>query len=128
MSKTIFNIEVNKTREGGFDVYTDKYGTIELFLNKCFGISLLKSKKRATYHKIPKIILESPKIELASFLRAYFDTESYIHKSKGIEISSASINLIKQTQISLLNFNIQSSVRTKIIKNKPYYILYIYQY
>lgn len=128
LSKNIFNIELEKGSKRGYDIYTDKYGTIELFLNKCFGISLLKSKKRATYHKLPQLILNSPKIELASFLRAYFDTKSYVHPQKGIEISSASISLIKSTQFALLRFNIQSTIRTKIIKNKPYYILYIYGY
>ena len=127
LSKNIFNINLDKER-GEYDIYTDKYGTIELFLNKCLGISLFKSKKRATHHKFPEQILNSPKIELSSFLRAYFDTEGYIHKEKGIEISSASRNLIDGTQLALLNFNIQSTIRVKFINNKPYYILYIYGY
>ncbi len=127
LSKNIFDIDVNKQRKGT-DVYTDKGKTIEIFLNRCLDISLLNSKKRATYHRIPKLILNSTKLEMASFLRAYFDTESYVHEEKGIEISSASIGLIKDTQLVLLNFNIQSSIRKKIINNKPYYILYIYRY
>ncbi len=127
LSKKIFNIDVDKTIKE-YGVYTDRYGSIELFLNRCLGISLLKSKKRATYHKIPELILRSPKIEIASFLRAYFDTECYISPKKGIEISSASIDLIKNTQLALLNFNIQSSIRQKIINNKSYYLLYVYGY
>ena len=128
LSKSIFNIEVNKSNKGRYDIYTDEYGSIELFLNRCFNISLLKSKKRATNHEIPYPILKSPKIELASFLRAYFDTECYIDDYKGIEISSASKNLIKQTQLALLRFNIQSSTTVKIIKNKPYHFLFIYRH
>lgn len=127
LSKNIFDIEVCKERRV-YDVYTDKYGTIEMFLNKCFSISKFKSEKRATHHKIPLSILKSPKIELASFLRAYFDTECYVHKDKGIEISSASIELIKNTQTALLNFNIQTTLRKKNINNKPYYLLYLYGY
>ena len=126
LSKKIFDIDVDKKRK--WDVYTDKYGTIELFLTYCLDILPFQSKKRATNHQVPRLIQYSPKIEIASFLRAYLDTESYIHPSKGLEVTSASKDLITSVQCLLLQFNISSSINIKIVKNKPYYRLQVYGY
>ncbi|MFN6992206.1 MAG: LAGLIDADG family homing endonuclease, partial [Fervidobacterium sp.] len=123
-----FGLELKEDKKN-FEVYSDKYATLEEFLIKCFDIVKINESRRASKAKVPKILFNSTKQEIASFLRAFFSVESSIHINKGcIEVVSASESLIKDIGFLLLMFGIIPILSSKIIKNRKYYGLYIYGY
>jgi len=68
----------------------------------------------ARFKKIPNIILESPKICQANFLKALFDCDGYFNKNKSvIEFYTASVEIAKVVHLLLLNFGIVSKWSTK---------------
>lgn len=127
ISMNLFEIEVNKIRDI-FSVYTDKYGTINEFLISCLELQPVQGIKKSRKHRIPSFIFTSPNYIKAALLRSYFDCESYIHPSKGIELISASKGLIQDIQALLLYFDITSTLRTKIVNDYKYTRLFIYGY
>jgi stage V sporulation protein R len=64
----------------------------------------------APHKRIPDAILRSPAHVVSAFLRAYFDCGGYAGK-QGVILSSASSEMISQTQLLLLNFGVLSRVR-----------------
>jgi len=75
---------------------------------------------------IPKFILQSKNEILASFLRAYFDTDGYIpKKKKDIELVSASKIMAEHIRLALLRFGIVSFTKKKLINDALYYRILI---
>lgn len=67
--------------------------------------------------QIPKIILESPKICIKNFLKAYFEGDGSIIKER-VEACSLSYKLLSEIQIILLNFGVFSILRKDKYENK----------
>ncbi len=65
---------------------------------------------KARQKHIPTVILQSPETVVSAFLRGYYDADGYAGPY-GIILASASDELIKTTQILLLNYGILSSRR-----------------
>ncbi len=74
---------------------------------RALGIDLTAT---ARHKKIPAIVLRSPKAVVSAFLRGYFDADGYAGK-QGVILSSSSDELVRQTQILLLNYGILSTRR-----------------
>ncbi len=82
--------------------------TLEFLRN--IGLDAVKSNKK----EIPFLVLQSPKDVVAEFLRAYFEGDGSVTFAKKMaEISCCSVSekLIKQIQVLLLRFGIDSSKR-----------------
>jgi type IV secretory pathway ATPase VirB11/archaellum biosynthesis ATPase len=95
-----------------------------MLLNKTFGIPFGRKADKVI---IPEIVLISEDSILASFLRAYFDCDSYVSKKiRTIEISTASKDMIEHLRLALLRFGIVSCTKRKEIKGKFYYSGFIY--
>lgn len=86
------------------------------------GLKMVTAKDK----EIPWSVLQSRKEVVVKFLQGYFDLESNMNESN-LEVTSASINLIKQLQIVLLNLGIRSTWSIKKAKGyeQNYYRLYI---
>ena len=81
--------------------------------------SIFQKDDKTLNEEIPSIILKSPDVVLASFLRGFFDAEGYISSNRvGLGINNEKI--IKQMQLSLLRFGIISSVLEYDNKRNPY--------
>lgn len=88
------------------------------------GMDSVKSPQKV----IPRAIREAPKEAVRAYLKSLFDNDGYVGK-EGIELSLSSEKLISQVQIMLLNFDITSSLKAKIVKNyaqNKYFRLSIY--
>ena len=95
--------------------------TLEFLRN--IGLEPVKSNKKV----IPELILQSQKEVVSSFLMAYFEGDgAIISAKKMVELSCCSVSeeLIKQIQIILLRFGIES--RKKWDKYKNIYKLFIF--
>ncbi len=97
--------------------------SLSRILNKYFDIPFgCKSDKVV----IPKLILKSDDLVLASFLRGYFDTDGYVPKNKrDIELATASKSMCKQLQMALLRFGIVNFSKIKRVNGKDYYRILI---
>ncbi|MBX3012136.1 MAG: SpoVR family protein [Caldilineaceae bacterium] len=60
--------------------------------------------------QVPAVILQSPKVVVSAFLRAYFDCDGYVGK-QGVILSTFSECLSRMTQLLLLQFGILSRRR-----------------
>jgi intein/homing endonuclease len=69
--------------------------------------------------RVPDLIFSCTKSVTASFLRAFFDAEASFC-SAVLEVSSASIPLLKQIQNLLLRFGITSTLKSKKIKGREH--------
>ncbi|MFH1445032.1 MAG: LAGLIDADG family homing endonuclease [Nanoarchaeota archaeon] len=115
----IFNLPVHKRKphkgKRAFDYYIS---SIELgrFLKQLEPALLKKSR----YKKIPDIIMRTSDDEIKSFLRVYFDCEANV-EDRGIELASASRELLDQIQVLLLRFGINSQIHSMLKKatNSP---------
>lgn len=79
---------------------------------------------------VPKLVRESDKETVASFLRGYFDCESFCDGKNYITVTSASKKLLTEVQLLLEMFGIISYVHKKSVQAYPdtdYYRLAIYQ-
>jgi len=95
-------------------------------LVEVFKIFNLKPGKKGKNLRIPEQILLSDENVIKSFLRAYFDCDSYpSRKSRGIEITSESKILLQQVGLLLLRLGILSTLSKKFINNVPYWRLSI---
>ncbi len=125
LSKNLFNLNVLPKR----DLRTKKMVKLRIMsskLVKIFSIFDLKSGKKGKQLKIPKEILKSDNEVIRSFIRAYFDCDSYATKNRRfIEFVSESNILIKQMNLLLNRFNIASTISKKIINWVPYWRLCI---
>lgn len=122
--ENIFGIELKEIK---FEVYSDKFATLNELLTKCFKVVDIKERKKASKASIPPIVFNSTNDIVSSFLRAFFSVESSVHLKKGcIEVISASKNLINDLAMLLLRFGIISKVSSKLINKKEYHRLEIY--
>ncbi|PIS17558.1 MAG: hypothetical protein COT59_00035, partial [Candidatus Nealsonbacteria bacterium CG09_land_8_20_14_0_10_42_14] len=88
------------------------------------GMDSLKSPQKV----MPRAIREAPKEAVRAYLQALFDNDGYVGK-ESIELTLSSEKLISQVQIMLLNFEIISSLKLKVVKNyaqNKYFRLSIY--
>ena len=76
--------------------------------------------KKTMDSKIPKKVLMSPPLIVASFLKGLFDAEGYVNKRESIGIASINKTLIKQIQLLLLRFSILPSFIEYDNKKNPY--------
>jgi ribonucleoside-diphosphate reductase alpha chain len=83
------------------------------------------SSAKAHEKEIPKIILESTKSNVASFLRGLFDTDGTADTIRALlSMCTVSEKLAKQVQMCLLNFGIISSVKRNCKgKGRDFYIV-----
>ena len=77
----------------------------------------------ANKKEIPWCILQSPKEIVVEFLKAYFESDSCLHKGSILNSGSVSEKLTKQTQQLLLNLGILASRKDVIRDGRPYYQL-----
>ncbi|GAV11297.1 putative helicase, ATP-dependent [Paenibacillus sp. NAIST15-1] len=103
------NIEVKKKTD--IDYYVNGKYVREYF--KQLGLEQVDAYRK----EIPKVILESPKDFVSSFIRGLFDTDGGLSNTY-IEYCTASKKLSKQVQSVLLNFGIVSTRSRKF--NKEY--------
>lgn len=88
--------------------------TLEFLRN--IGLSFEKSKNRT----FPDLLFQSPKKVLVEFIKSFYEGEGglgYSNKMKEIRLCSTSSSLIKNFQISLLRFGIDSFKRYDKHKN-----------
>lgn len=125
LSKSLFNLKVSPKR----DLRTKKM--VKLALNstklvKVLSFFSLKPGKKGRKLMVPKEILKSDNEVIRSFIRAYFDCDSYATKNRrSIELTSESNILIKQMNLLLNRFNIASAISKKLIKGVYYWRLVI---
>lgn len=74
---------------------------------------------------IPWCIRRSPKSVQAAFLSSLFAADGCLNKSREVSLSTASKKLAEEVQLMLLNFGIVSIIRTNIVNNKNYYLVYV---
>lgn len=81
-------------------------------------------KQKCSERKTPWSIRQSPKDVQAAYLSGLFDGDGSVEKGgRCITLSTASKTLATETQLLLLNFGIVCTVREKIVKDRPYYVL-----
>ncbi|MFX0117602.1 MAG: LAGLIDADG family homing endonuclease, partial [Candidatus Hodarchaeota archaeon] len=82
--------------------------------------------KKSRDKRIPIQLMRATDDVAKEFLIALFDSEAHVSKrDPEIELSSASYRLLKDTQLLLLRFEIISHIKQKVIRNVPYYRMYI---
>lgn len=125
LSKMLFNISPSIKK----DKRTKKMYKIQLCSGTLVGIFKifgLKSGKKGKELKVPEQIMLSDNETIRSFIRAYFDCDSYPSKNKRqIELTSESQILIQQTNLLLRRFGILSTISKKMINEVPYWRLII---
>ena len=125
LSKNLFGLNVLPKR----DLRTKnmvKLIVMSSTLVKILSIFGLKPGKKGKQLKISDEILRSDKEVIRSFIRAYFDCDSYAAKNRrSIELTSESNILIKQMSLLLNRFNIASTTSKKLINSVPYWRLII---
>jgi len=124
LSKHLFNItpSIKKAKR------TNKMYDIRIIsgtLVKCLSIFGLKPGKKGKNLSIPNQILTSNKNAIISFIRAYFDCDSYPSKNRDIELTSESKILIQQMSILLQRLGISSTISKKTINEVFYWRLSI---
>jgi glycosyltransferase involved in cell wall biosynthesis len=73
-------------------------------------------------HRIPKVILESPKSVIKEFLKGLIETGGTVTANGIVSFYSKDIKLVEQVQILLLGFDIQSSISYSYNKHhRKYY-------
>jgi replicative DNA helicase Mcm len=76
--------------------------------------------------EIPEVITRCSDNEIANLIRAYFDCDATVSgKEREIAITSASEKLLRQIQLLLLRFGIQSQIRIRVVGGKTYFRLRI---
>ena len=102
-----------------FSDYKPKYSNGTYSISSSYLIRFLEaqglSKGVAKDKAVPECILKANSNHKAEFLRALFESEGHVSKDS-IEISSASLTLLKQVQAMLLNFGVLSTRRKKEVK------------
>ena len=75
--------------------------------------------------RVPSVILESPKTVIKEFLKGLFEADGSVSNHASVSLCSKDLTLIKQVQILLLGFNIQSTIRYSYNKHykRYYYVL-----
>jgi intein/homing endonuclease len=74
----------------------------------------------------PWVIRSSPKSVQAAYLSGLFDGDGFVDKrGHNLSLSSASLDLIRETQLILLNFGVVSSITTSTVNKEDYYQLTI---
>jgi len=125
LSKLLFNITPTLTRDKRtkslYQIRLNSKTLVNIF--KIFG---LKPGKKGKQLEVPKQIIISKDEIIRSFIRAYFDCDSYPNKNKRyIELTSESQILIQQINILLRRFGILCTISKKLINEIPYWRLSI---
>lgn len=95
-----------------FDYHFNNKEMVQDFYKK-YGFSNCIAKEKS----IPKIIRECNKESLISFIQGYMDSESYCDSERGIEVTSASYDLLFQLKLILSQFKIISFLSKKTVKS-----------
>jgi signal recognition particle subunit SRP54 len=125
LSKNLFGLEgkVKVDKRNGVKKIFLGSRTLVAFLNKIFGLPVGKKSHKMI---LPDVILKSQKNVLKFFIRAYFDTDGYVEKSKRtIEFCSASMSFLEQLRTVFLRYGMFPAVSKRIINGKEYYRLYL---
>ncbi|MFH1326636.1 MAG: LAGLIDADG family homing endonuclease [archaeon] len=125
LSKLLFNInpklKKDKRRKNLYQLQL-----ISKTLVKIFKIFRLNPGKKGKNLEVPKQIMLSNNEIVKSFIKAYFDCDSYPSKNRRqIELTSESKIIIQQIDLLLRRFGILSTISKKIINKIPYWRLYI---
>ena len=108
--KNIFDVKnIRQTTDVDY-VITDKY--LKMYLSS-LGLYEVKSYEK----EIPKVILNTSKENVSSFLRGLFDTDGTVD-NKVVSLCTVSHKLAKQVQFLLLNFGIISRLKQFKTKSK----------
>ncbi len=124
LSISLFNIEPKIK----FDKRTKKMQDIRLCsttLVKALSMFGMLPGKKGKHLTIPEEVLLSNNETVRSFVKAYFDCDSYASPERFIELTSESHILIQQMNMLLKRFRIVSTISKKIIKLVPYWRLSI---
>lgn len=116
LAPQLLGVEYNKysnNENGSFDYHFNSKEKVEQFY-KLTNLSPAKSK-----HKIlSEYIMSFDKDTMSSFLCGYLDSEAYFYKS-GMEVSSASYDLLYQIKLILSQYSISSTISSKNVKAYP---------
>ncbi len=124
LTRMLFNLEPTIK----FDKRTNKMYDIRIIsttLVNVLSIFELFPGKKGKNLRIPLEILRSNKDVIKSFIRAYFDCDSYASPDRYIELTSESNMLITQMSMLLKRFGVVSAISKKFIKQVPYWRLSI---
>jgi len=89
---------------------------------ECLGLGYDQAQ---TKH-VPDSILRAPREIVRAFLQGLFDADGYADTRYGnVSLASASLRLIREVQMLLLNFGVISSIKVKKTTKLPSYILLI---
>jgi len=125
LSKSVFNItpsiKKDKRTKNLYQIRLCSETLVEIF--KIFGLTPGKKGKKL---EIPKQIMKSNNEVVRSFIKAYFDCDSYPSKNKRhIELTSESQIIIQQMNMLLKRFGIITTISKKLINSIPYWRLSI---
>lgn len=126
LAKHLFDIDVKIERDPRTNAMVRlrlMSKTLVTILNDVFSINIGKKGKKL---KVPIQIVCSDLNVIKRFLRAYFDCDSSpAYNTRSIELVSESERLIRDINLLLLRFGIVSSISKKIVKDLPYWRLFI---
>jgi hypothetical protein len=117
LMKEVFNWSGNEENKNGATSIEVSSVDIRAYLHQC-GIEFQKSAGKS----VPPIILQATLESAKSFLVSLFEAEASVCREGGVEISSASQDLINGVHKLLLRFGIVSSTNSKW--NKKYQRFY----
>ena len=125
LSKILFNItpaiKKDTRTKNLYKITLSSKTLVKLF--KIFGLTPGKKGKKL---EIPKQIMKSNNETVRSFIKAYFDCDSYPAKNRRhIELISESQIIIQQINMLLKRFGILSAISKKVINGIFYYRLFI---
>ncbi len=119
-----FNLPMREYKSRTTSVVQISSRILSKTISELFDIPLGKKSDKIS---IPAQILKSSDKVLASFLRAYFDCDSCVYKSRGrqIELVTASKSMYRQLQMALLRFGVVTFCGIKIVNNRKFYRVFI---
>ncbi|MBM3199608.1 hypothetical protein FJZ53_01635 [Candidatus Woesearchaeota archaeon] len=116
---SIFNVNFKERRDRTTWVIQINSRILSRVLSETFGIPL---GNKAGNIKIPKEILMSDNNVLASFLKAYADSDGSIPNGKrDLEICTKSKLMSKQLQLAFLRYGIVAFCKNKVVNKETYY-------
>ncbi|MDO8659769.1 MAG: ATP-dependent zinc metalloprotease FtsH [Candidatus Parcubacteria bacterium] len=122
ISKNIFGKEFSKTSTGLYDYELRDVEAKKQLIS--WGIV----ETYARHKKIPEWIRLASKEHIGQFLRGLFDTDGTVEKGGSVSFSSASLDLVRDVQLMLLNLGVvvRSYERTKRYNNQLQHYIVIY--
>lgn len=101
-------------RSGSTNIHLSGADMISKFYQE-YGLKCGRAKDKI----VPEKIKRGTKLTQIEFLKGYFDCESYISNQRGIEVASASYELLSYVRLMLKNLGIQSSLYKKLVEKYP---------